>query len=232
MVFAAERCERLKYGVAFLFGRHALVQTGCIDTAVLSNTVPEGVLSHELAHLFGAFHPAAGRSDTVMVGGPGRSLRRPDHSGDPAHARSRLHAWRSRPGSGDAPRLERHLRRGTQAGRAEPARRRAVGRGRQIWAERPDRGGAGPPARGHGDGPDRRADPHDHGIPVPPTRSARRGGPRVATRPRPSISGRPKLGPSSASSCSGSGGRRKRSSSFGTSCASTGAPRARTSGSA
>ena len=70
VVFAAERCERLKYGVAFLFGRHALVQTGCIDTAVLSSTVPEGVLSHELAHLFGAFHPAAGRSDTVMVGGP------------------------------------------------------------------------------------------------------------------------------------------------------------------
>ena len=70
VVFAAERCERLKYGVAFLFGRHALVQTGCIDTAVLSNTVPEGVLSHEVAHLFGAFHPAAGRSDTVMVGGP------------------------------------------------------------------------------------------------------------------------------------------------------------------
>jgi len=69
VVFAAERCEALKYGVAYLFGRYALVQTGCIDTAVLSNTVPEGVLSHELAHLFGAFHPAAGRSDTVMVGG-------------------------------------------------------------------------------------------------------------------------------------------------------------------
>lgn len=28
------------------------------------------MLSHELAHLFGGFHPAAGRSDTVMVGGP------------------------------------------------------------------------------------------------------------------------------------------------------------------
>jgi TonB family protein len=70
VVFAAERCEALRYGVAYLFGRYALVQTGCIDTAVLSNTVPEGVLSHELAHLFGAFHPAAGRSDTVMVGGP------------------------------------------------------------------------------------------------------------------------------------------------------------------
>jgi len=70
VLFAAERCERLTYGFAYLMGRYALVQTACIDTAVLSNTVPEGVLSHELAHLFGAFHPAAGRSDTVMVGGP------------------------------------------------------------------------------------------------------------------------------------------------------------------
>lgn len=47
-----------------------MVQTGCLDTAVLTNTVPEAVLSHEMAHLFGAFHPAAGRSDTVMRGGP------------------------------------------------------------------------------------------------------------------------------------------------------------------
>lgn len=70
VLFVAERCEKLTYGFAYLLGRYALVQTGCIDTAVFSNTVPEGVLSHELAHLFGAFHPAAGRSDTVMVGGP------------------------------------------------------------------------------------------------------------------------------------------------------------------
>jgi len=70
VLFAAERCQGLRYGVAYLFGRHAMVQTGCIDTAVLRNTTPEGVLSHELAHLFGGFHPAAGRSDTVMVGGP------------------------------------------------------------------------------------------------------------------------------------------------------------------
>ena len=70
VVFAAERCEKLEYGFALTFGRYAMVQTGCLDTAVLRNTAPDAVLSHEMAHLFGAFHPAAGRSDTVMSGGP------------------------------------------------------------------------------------------------------------------------------------------------------------------
>ena len=70
VLFAAERCEKLEYGFALTFGRYAMVQTGCLDTAVLTNTAPEAVLSHEIAHLFGAFHPAVGRSDTVMTGGP------------------------------------------------------------------------------------------------------------------------------------------------------------------
>jgi TonB family protein len=70
VVFAAERCQKLEYGFALTFGRYAMVQTGCLDTAMLSNTTPDAVLSHEMAHLFGAFHPAAGRSDTVMSGGP------------------------------------------------------------------------------------------------------------------------------------------------------------------
>ncbi len=70
VLFAAERCEKLEYGFAQTFGRYAMVRTGCLDTAVLANTTPEVVLSHELAHLFGGFHPAAGRSDTVMQGGP------------------------------------------------------------------------------------------------------------------------------------------------------------------
>ncbi|HEY7433891.1 MAG TPA: TonB family protein [Methylomirabilota bacterium] len=70
VVFAAERCEKLEYGFAQTFGRYAMVQTGCLDTAMLTNTAPEAVLSHEMAHLFGGFHPAAGRSDIVMRGGP------------------------------------------------------------------------------------------------------------------------------------------------------------------
>lgn len=68
--FAAERCEGLYYGVAQLFGRVAMVQTACLDTAVLSHTSADGVLSHELAHLFGAFHPGPSGAGTVMRYGP------------------------------------------------------------------------------------------------------------------------------------------------------------------
>jgi len=62
VLFAAERCEKLEYGFALTFGRYAMVQTGCLDAALFSSIAPEAVLSHEPAHLFGAFHPAAGRS--------------------------------------------------------------------------------------------------------------------------------------------------------------------------
>jgi len=68
--FAAERCEGLHYGVAQLFGRVAMVQTSCLDTAVLSNTTAEAVLSHEIGHLFGAFHPGPSGAGSVMRYGP------------------------------------------------------------------------------------------------------------------------------------------------------------------
>lgn len=68
--FAAERCEGLHYGVAQLFGRVAMVQTGCLDTAILSNTTAEAVLSHEIGHLFGAFHPGPSGAGSVMRYGP------------------------------------------------------------------------------------------------------------------------------------------------------------------
>jgi hypothetical protein len=68
--FAAERCEGLNYGVAQLFGRVAMVQAGCLDTAVLSHTNAEVVLSHEIAHLFGAFHPGPSGAGSVMRYGP------------------------------------------------------------------------------------------------------------------------------------------------------------------
>ncbi|HWP77226.1 MAG TPA: TonB family protein [Methylomirabilota bacterium] len=69
VAFAAERCEKLQYGVAWGLERYALVQSNCLDTAVLSNTTPEAALTHEIAHLFGAFHPAAGPV-SVMRAGP------------------------------------------------------------------------------------------------------------------------------------------------------------------
>lgn len=68
--FAAERCEGLHYGVAQLFGRVAMVQTGCLDVAILSNTTAEAVLSHEIGHLFGAFHPGPSGAGSVMRYGP------------------------------------------------------------------------------------------------------------------------------------------------------------------
>lgn len=78
--FAAERCEGLRYGVTQLFGRVVMVQTSCLDTAILSNTTAEAVLSHEMAHVFGAFHPGVAGAGTVMRYGPadrfdGQSLR-------------------------------------------------------------------------------------------------------------------------------------------------------------
>jgi tetratricopeptide (TPR) repeat protein len=66
----SNRCERLKYGWTLLFGRYAMVTTGCYETAIFKDLAPpDVVLSHELAHVFGAFHPAI-TVDSVMRGGP------------------------------------------------------------------------------------------------------------------------------------------------------------------
>ncbi len=69
LVGFSNRCERLRYGVAKAFHRIALVTTGCYETRVVKDFAPEPVvLSHELAHLFGAFHPMT-TVDSVMRGG-------------------------------------------------------------------------------------------------------------------------------------------------------------------
>lgn len=67
--FTAERCEKLLYGLGQMFGRVALVQTGCLETAVLGFLTPESILSHEMAHVFGMFHIVAGGAKSVMVAG-------------------------------------------------------------------------------------------------------------------------------------------------------------------
>src|SRR5260370_23351435 len=51
-----------------------MVQTSCLDTAVLSNTTAEAVLSHEIGHLFGAFHPGPSGAGSVMRYGPARAF--------------------------------------------------------------------------------------------------------------------------------------------------------------
>ena len=66
----SHRCERLTYGGTELFGRVAMVTTGCYETTIFKTFAPpDVVLSHELAHIFGAFHPVRS-ADSVMVGGP------------------------------------------------------------------------------------------------------------------------------------------------------------------
>jgi len=70
VVAFVNQCERFIYGRARLFGRFITVTTGCYEiTTVKDFAPPEVVLSHELAHLFGVFHPAR-NAVSVMLGGP------------------------------------------------------------------------------------------------------------------------------------------------------------------
>jgi Tfp pilus assembly protein PilF len=70
VVAFVNQCERFIYGRARLFGRFITVTTGCYEiTTVKDFAPPEVVLSHELAHLFGVFHPAR-NTVSVMLGGP------------------------------------------------------------------------------------------------------------------------------------------------------------------
>lgn len=66
----SNRCVREAYGWTQVFSRFAIVTTGCYETTIVKDLAPpDVVLSHELAHLFGAFHPAR-MGDSVMLGGP------------------------------------------------------------------------------------------------------------------------------------------------------------------
>ncbi|HET8578601.1 MAG TPA: tetratricopeptide repeat protein [Methylomirabilota bacterium] len=63
--FSHQRCERLERGWALAFSRFAVVMTGCGDAILAAQRTPEQTLAHELAHLFGAFHPSRG-VDSLM----------------------------------------------------------------------------------------------------------------------------------------------------------------------
>src|SRR5215470_4717693 len=52
------RCEGTKAGWTWLFDRYALVTSGC-GMFSADQTTAQAILAHELAHLFGAFHPAS-----------------------------------------------------------------------------------------------------------------------------------------------------------------------------
>ena len=63
--FSHQRCERLERGWALSFDRVAVVMAGCGDEVGATTRTPDKTLAHELAHLFGAFHPARG-IDSLM----------------------------------------------------------------------------------------------------------------------------------------------------------------------
>ncbi len=62
------RCEGYMAGWTVLFDRYAVVTPGC-GTATTNLPTAQAILSHELAHLFGAFHPASD-VESVMRNGP------------------------------------------------------------------------------------------------------------------------------------------------------------------
>lgn len=62
------RCARLTYGWARAFNRVATVTTGCYETVTLKDALPDQVLSHELAHLFGGFHPPITVKSVMRMG--------------------------------------------------------------------------------------------------------------------------------------------------------------------
>src|SRR5215467_14376574 len=62
------RCEGNKAGWTWLFDRYALVTSGC-GAPPANQATAQAILAHELAHLFGAFHPAS-NVESVMRGGP------------------------------------------------------------------------------------------------------------------------------------------------------------------
>ena len=69
VAFTRGRCVTLEYGAALPFDRFAVILTGCPGPSSPGLVPTEVILSHEMGHLFGAFHVRAG-APTVMRGGP------------------------------------------------------------------------------------------------------------------------------------------------------------------
>jgi tetratricopeptide (TPR) repeat protein len=66
--FSGGMCEsRAAYGAAYPFGRFAVIMARCEKPG--NKMGPESVLSHEIAHLFGAFHPPVTVPSVMRIGG-------------------------------------------------------------------------------------------------------------------------------------------------------------------
>lgn len=66
--YSHKKCDSHYAGWAHAFGGEAVILTGCIDKVYVNASI-EKILSHEIAHLFGAFH-IDHRIPSVMTGGP------------------------------------------------------------------------------------------------------------------------------------------------------------------
>ena len=69
VAFSHGRCGPLQYGAALPFDQFATILTGCPGASGGRVLPAEVILSHEMAHLFGAFHTPPGVV-SVMRGGP------------------------------------------------------------------------------------------------------------------------------------------------------------------
>ena len=69
VAFTHGRCVPLEYGAALPFDRIAVILTACPGPNGPALVPPEVILSHEIGHLFGAFHVLPGEP-SVMRGGP------------------------------------------------------------------------------------------------------------------------------------------------------------------
>jgi hypothetical protein len=67
--FSGGSCDDGVSGAAQPFGRFAVIMATCHEGKPGKSYGAESVLSHEIAHLFGAFHPAISAQSVLVLGG-------------------------------------------------------------------------------------------------------------------------------------------------------------------
>jgi tetratricopeptide (TPR) repeat protein len=67
--FSSGRCDEVARGWARPFDRYALIMATCQDAQPPNRYGPDTVLSHEIGHLFGGFHPAMNVESVMHAGG-------------------------------------------------------------------------------------------------------------------------------------------------------------------
>src|SRR5262245_3989041 len=172
------RCEGYMAGWTVLFDQYAVVTSGVCGTAATNQATAQAILAHELAHLFGAFHPAS-NVESIMRNGPADRF---DDQDPPPDPRLRFLARGDEPNSGNATGVERHLRRRPRKRRAYPARAGLPACRGDAAAPGEAAGSRGGSARGHQARRDRGAATRDAGPCLRQHRSPRRSGAKAPDR--------------------------------------------------